>query len=104
MTGIFSATFGVPPIICTTMYLAAIQEFDSEYGHLTTLRDIHFVDISDKMVAIIQDTFTEKWNTTVTFTKQLTRSDFPHTTGIRQFEGAPHTGNTKYGYLDLIRG
>ncbi|KAK7485889.1 hypothetical protein BaRGS_00022884, partial [Batillaria attramentaria] len=41
--------------------ISSVKSFDQQYGVATTLRLIHFVDVSDTMVSIIQDTFTRGW-------------------------------------------
>ena len=58
-----TAIFGVPQKICAESYLSAVQRFDDQRRNSTSLKHIHFVDVSDDKVTIIQKTFTAKWNT-----------------------------------------
>ena len=59
-----TAIFGVPQQICAESYLSAVQKFDDQRGGSTCLKEIHFVDVSDAMVTVIQQTFIAKLNTT----------------------------------------
>ena len=58
----FSAVFGVPKQICAQCYLTAVKRFEDQYGGRTSLKLIHFVDVSEAMVSTIQNTFTQMWN------------------------------------------
>ncbi|XP_076471638.1 uncharacterized protein LOC143301313 [Babylonia areolata] len=66
VSSISSAIFGVPQQTCSECYLAAVQRFDVEWGHRTSLQHIYFVDVNDTMVFVIQNTFWNFWNTPVT--------------------------------------
>ena len=59
-----AAIFGVPQHISAESYLLAVKRFEDLHGSSTTLRCIHFVDVSDDMVTIIQNTFTAHWSMT----------------------------------------
>ncbi|KAK7471615.1 hypothetical protein BaRGS_00035712, partial [Batillaria attramentaria] len=65
LSSISSAIFGVPRELCAQMYLSAVKSFDHQYGGKTSLTHIHFVDISDPMVSIIQGTFSRGFSTVV---------------------------------------
>ena len=81
-----TAIFGVPQPICAESYLSGVQRFDELRGRSTCLRHIHFVDVSDEMVTMIQRTFTAKWNiAAVPGTQQAQPSA---TTGISRQESS----------------
>ena len=69
-----AAIFGVPQHICAESYLLAVKRFEDLHGSSTSLRCIHFVDVSDDMVTIIQNTFTAQLSMTDTSgTQQIQR-------------------------------
>ena len=55
----------MPKDVCARNYLSAVQRFDRHCGSNTCLRQIHFVDVSDDMVNVIQKTMTQNWMTDV---------------------------------------
>ena len=55
----------MPKDVCARSYLSAVQSFDRQCGDGTCLRQIHFVDVSEDMINVIQQTFTQYWNTDV---------------------------------------
>ena len=55
----------MPKDVCARSYLSAVQSFDRQCGDGTCLRQIHFVDVSEDMINVIQQTFTQHWNTDV---------------------------------------
>ncbi|KAK7471616.1 hypothetical protein BaRGS_00035713 [Batillaria attramentaria] len=65
LSSISSAIFGVPRELCAQVYLSAVKSFDQQYGSKTSLTHIHFVDVSDIMVSIIQETFSKGFSTAV---------------------------------------
>ena len=69
-----AAIFGVPQRICAESYLLAVKRFEDLHGSSTSLRCIHFVDVSDDMVTIIQNTFAAQLSMTDTSgTQQIQR-------------------------------
>ena len=84
-----AAIFGVPQRICAESYLLAIKRFEDLHGSSTSLRCIHFVDVSDDMVTIIQNTFTAQWSMTDTSgTQQIQRPalSMTDTSGTQQIQ------------------
>ncbi|XP_076438357.1 uncharacterized protein LOC143277429 [Babylonia areolata] len=77
VSSISSVIFGVPQQTCSECYLAAVQRFDEEWGHRTSLQHIHFVDVNDTMVSVIQNTFRNSWNTPVTIQLARSQSESP---------------------------
>ena len=55
----------MPKDVCARSYLSAVQSFDRQCGDGTCLRQIYFVDVSEDMINVIQQTFTQHWNTDV---------------------------------------
>ena len=55
----------MPKDVCARNYLSAVQRFDRDCGSSTCLRQIHFVDVNDDMINVIQQTFTQNWITDV---------------------------------------
>ncbi|XP_076461034.1 uncharacterized protein LOC143293721 [Babylonia areolata] len=62
LPSISSAIFGVPQNICAESYLAGVNKFADLFGHSTSVKEIHFVDVNDNMLSIIQKTFSSQWN------------------------------------------
>ncbi|XP_059159526.1 protein mono-ADP-ribosyltransferase PARP14-like [Physella acuta] len=64
LPSISSATYKVPPEICATSYLKAVVSFDliAKKLNLPSLKDIHFVDINNKMVTTVADCFLKYWD------------------------------------------
>ena len=55
----------MPKDVCARNYLSAVQRFDRDCGSNACLRQIHFVDVSDDMINVIQQAFTQNWITDV---------------------------------------
>lgn len=62
MTSISSGVYGVPKALCAETYAIAVQEYSSECGRNTSLKEIHFVDVNDDMVAEISRRFEVVFN------------------------------------------
>ncbi|XP_076461036.1 uncharacterized protein LOC143293723 [Babylonia areolata] len=60
LPSISSAIFGVPQNICAESYLAGVNKFADLFGHSTSVKEIHFVDVNDNMLSIIQKTFSSQ--------------------------------------------
>ena len=77
-----AAIFRVPQHICAESYLLAVKRFEDLHGSSTSLRWIHFVDVSDDMVTIIQNTFSAQWSMTDTSGTQQIQHPAPSMTDM----------------------
>ncbi|XP_046558138.1 uncharacterized protein LOC124278257 [Haliotis rubra] len=59
---ISAAIFGVPQDVCARMYVQALKTFDTVVSG-GSLREVHFVDISDTMVTAIAKELAHSWKT-----------------------------------------
>ncbi|XP_041360710.1 protein mono-ADP-ribosyltransferase PARP14-like [Gigantopelta aegis] len=57
---ISSGIFGVPKPSCAEMYVRAVKSFDTMVTG-GSLRQVHFVDVSDTMLQLIQNEFVNEW-------------------------------------------
>ena len=88
-----TAIFGVPVDICAESYLLAVKKFENQHGSSTCLKHIHFVDISDDMVANIQKTFTAQWDMSVT---SGTQQALPPGRAGTEFSATAETGRWEW--------
>ncbi|GFO02597.1 macro domain-containing protein sco6450 [Plakobranchus ocellatus] len=84
---ISAAIFRVPLPICVKAYLEAVQVFDIHNDKYlkSSLKEILFVDIADKMIEVIQHHFTSEWENKPP-PKQLT-ADFQYARTLYQQRG-----------------
>ncbi|XP_046569929.1 uncharacterized protein LOC124278256 [Haliotis rubra] len=59
---ISAAIFGVPQDVCARMYVQALKTFDTVASG-GSLREVHFVDVSDTMVTAIAKELANSWKT-----------------------------------------
>ncbi|XP_063409307.1 uncharacterized protein LOC134692732 [Mytilus trossulus] len=51
--------FGVPKEICRQMYCQAVISYSKKQGKLTSLKEIHFIDKDQDMIAMVQQEFSK---------------------------------------------
>ena len=87
-----TAVFGVPRKICAESYWSAVQKFEDQRGGSTCLKEVHFVDVSDAMVTLIQQTFIAKLNTTTGQEIAATHNKVSnrHLSVVKSRGGVPH--------------